>query len=54
VGISGDRTKIKELNGEWGTPSVKTNLYVVILDSDMEVNGIHEIFPMIKCMHDAA
>jgi hypothetical protein len=46
VGISGDRTKIKELNGEWGTPSVKTNLYVVILDSDMEVKTCFPINPL--------
>jgi hypothetical protein len=46
VGVSGDRTKIRELSGEWGTPSVKTNLYVVILDSDMEVKTCFPINPL--------
>ncbi len=46
VGVSGDRTKIKELSGEWGTPSVKTNLYVVILNSDMEVKTCFPINPL--------
>ncbi|MGH6858298.1 MAG: hypothetical protein ACRECP_11875 [Methylocella sp.] len=46
VGYSGDRTKIKELTGEFGTSSVKTNLYVVILDSDMRVITCFPINPL--------
>jgi len=46
VGFSGDRTEIKEPNGEWGTPSVKTNFYVVILDSDMRVETCYPINPL--------
>ena len=34
-----------EPTGEWGTPSVKTNLYVVILDSDMRVITCFPINP---------
>jgi hypothetical protein len=46
VGFSGDRTEIIELTGEFGTPSVKTNLYIVILDSDMRVISCYPINPL--------
>jgi hypothetical protein len=46
VGFSGDRTEIKEPTGERGTPSVKTNLYIVILDSDMRVISRYPINPL--------
>jgi len=46
VGFLGDLTNVREPNGEFGTPSVKTNLYVVILDSDMEVITCFPINPL--------
>jgi hypothetical protein len=46
VGLSGARTNVREPNGEFGTPSVKTNLYVVILDSDMRVKTCYPINPL--------
>jgi hypothetical protein len=44
--VGGNRTEIKGPTGEFGTPSVKTNLYVVILDSDMQVITCFPINPL--------
>ncbi|MGH6840324.1 MAG: hypothetical protein ACREDT_16360, partial [Methylocella sp.] len=46
VGFSGDRTEIEEPTGGLGTPSVKTNLYIVIFDSDMRVITCFPINPL--------
>jgi hypothetical protein len=46
VGFSGERTNVREPNGEFGTPSVQTNLYVVILDSNMRVKTCYPINPL--------
>ncbi|HEY4846948.1 MAG TPA: hypothetical protein VIH87_03925 [Methylocella sp.] len=46
VGFSGERTNVREPNGEFGTPSVQTNLYVVILDADMRVQTCYPINPL--------
>ncbi|MGB6177618.1 MAG: hypothetical protein WBF43_15090, partial [Methylocella sp.] len=46
VGFSGERTNVRELNGEFGTPSVQTNLYVVLLDSNMRVKTCYPINPL--------
>ncbi len=46
VGFSGERTNVREPNGEFGTPSVQTNLYVVILDSNMRVQTCCPINPL--------
>ncbi len=46
VGYSADRTKIKEPSGERGTPSAMTNIYIVILDSNMKVIACYPINPI--------
>ncbi|HUI19994.1 MAG TPA: hypothetical protein VLZ74_02990 [Methylocella sp.] len=46
VGFSGDRSDRIEPTGQKGLPSVPTNIYVVILDSNMKVISCYPIHPL--------